>query len=557
MKYIQKVAVWGISAVMGISVSALPFVPVTAHAPNPDKPYISVESVLPDRASLTLGKGQQDTLTAQISPDNASQKSLAWSTDNTDTVTVDANGTVTAKAVGTAVVTAKTPDGHKGTCTITVNNAPDSVALDRHEMVMGIGESESLSCTLPQNTTSPVIFSSSNRAVAVCDENGTVTAKRAGETVITVRTFNGKTDTCKVTVKNAPEKVTLNVHALCFGAGETYKLKAVLPDNTASPVAYQSGDDTIAVCDSQGNLTAKQAGEVIITVRTFNGKTDTCKVTVKNAPDYVSLEQSDAVLYVDDTFQLTVRLPQDTHSSVLRYHSSDGKVVTVDKNGLVTAKGAGEATVTVETYNGKSVQASFYIMALTQVHEGSSDDDILNSVRLHPVKTNSYLLDEAIDNIFGSILNSHQSSAEKLRQCFDYLATNISYAYISYDYAALDRNYVSGYDENIVVSAYSTLMTKRGNCYDYACTLAAVMQRLGYDAHVVHGLVGMQAGGFGNHYWVDATISGSHYIFDAQVENDNLGWGGVVNHYYYCLPPQSTSMYQYQEVWSTENFKVY
>ena len=150
------------------------------------------------------------------------------------------------------------------------------------------------------------------------------------------------------------------------------------------------------------------------------------------------------------------------------------------------------------------------------------------------------------------------SNAHKVKACFDYLATNISYAYISYDYSPVyGVNYVSNNDREIVISAYSTLVKKLGNCYDYACTLAAVMQRIGYDAHVVHGLVGMSAGGYGNHYWVDANINGRHYIFDAQVENNNLGWGGTVNHYFYCLNPNNTSMYIYQETWTTSNFKTY
>ena len=127
-----------------------------------------------------------------------------------------------------------------------------------------------------------------------------------------------------------------------------------------------------------------------------------------------------------------------------------------------------------------------------------------------------------------------------------------------YDYSPVyNVNYVSNNDREIVISAYSTLVKKLGNCYDYACTLAAVMQRIGYDTHVVHGFVGMSAGGYGNHYWVDTNINGRHYIFDAQVENNNLGWGGTVNHYFYCLNPNNTSMYIYQETWTTSNFRTY
>ena len=67
--------------------------------------------------------GKTLTLTATVTPDNATDKTVAWTSSNDAVATVDANGVVTAKAEGTATITA-TADGKTATCTVTVKAAP-------------------------------------------------------------------------------------------------------------------------------------------------------------------------------------------------------------------------------------------------------------------------------------------------------------------------------------------------------------------------------------------------------------------------------------------------
>ena len=82
---------------------------------------IPVESVSLDKTADTLVVGDTVTLSATVLPDNAKNKSVSWSSDNTDVATVDASGKVTAVAFGTATITVTTVDGTKtATCTFTV-----------------------------------------------------------------------------------------------------------------------------------------------------------------------------------------------------------------------------------------------------------------------------------------------------------------------------------------------------------------------------------------------------------------------------------------------------
>ncbi len=83
----------------------------------------SVTEITLSQTSVTLTEGESITLTATISPDNATDKSITWSSNNTSVATVDANGKVTAIAPGTATITATANDGSgvKASCEVTVN----------------------------------------------------------------------------------------------------------------------------------------------------------------------------------------------------------------------------------------------------------------------------------------------------------------------------------------------------------------------------------------------------------------------------------------------------
>ena len=548
------------SAIIMTSVSVMPDDSVTAYAPQPAVTFIATDGVSINKTDITIGNGETYDLTSEIFPKTASNKSVLWLTSNAKVAYVDGKGKVTAKGVGNATISAITHNGKKALCYVTVNEAPSKVTLNCHNIEVGVGESYRFYAIVPANTTACVrSYSSSDDSVVSFDRNGNMIAKKEGTATVTVRIFNGKTDTCKVTVKKAPSDITLTKKSLTLTPNEKYQFHAYTSENTASCMrTYSSSDSSIVECDKRGNITAKKVGTVTVKVTSFNGKTDTCRVTVKKAPEYISVKQAYAELEIDDTFRIVYTIPANSYTSRITYSSSNKNIAEVDGSGLVTAKNPGSATITLRTANNKAASVNIVVKEPVQIYAWSSSDDILNSASVNPVKTNSTLLDNKIDSIFGDILYSRMSNAHKVKACFDWIATNVNYSYISYDYSPVyGVNYASDNDEAIVVSAYSTLVKRLGNCYDYACTLAAVMQRIGYDAHVVHGLVGMSAGGYGNHYWVDANINGRHYIFDAQVENNNLGWGGNVNHYFYCLEPNSTSMYIYNETWSTSNFRTY
>ena len=318
----------------------------------------SPESVKLNKTSLTLGVGESYTLNSTITPSNAIT-TYSWSSSNKDVATVSSNGNITAKKSGTATITVKTSNGKTATCKITVKNAPSKISLNKTAITLGVGETFDLNSSLPSGTASySVKYSSNNTAVATVNSSGgLVTAKKVGTATITATTYNGKKVTCTVTVKNAPSKISLNKTAITLGVGETFDLNSSLPSGTASySVKYSSNNTAIATVNEAGGLvTAKKIGTATIIATTYNGKKVTCTVTVKDAPSKISLNKTAVTLGVGETFDLNSSLPSGTASYSVKYSSNSTAIATVNSSGgLVTAKNIGTATITATTYNGKT-----------------------------------------------------------------------------------------------------------------------------------------------------------------------------------------------------------
>ncbi len=170
---------------------------------------VSVSAVSLDKTSLSMTVGDAQSLVATVSPQNATDKSVAWSSSNTTVATVSSSGLVSAKAIGSTIITVTTNDGgKKATCSITVQKnkiAVESITLNKTELSLVEGTSETLSATVkPDDATDKTItWKSANASIAIV-ENGVVTALAVGETTISA-SAGEKTASCKVSVK---QKIT-------------------------------------------------------------------------------------------------------------------------------------------------------------------------------------------------------------------------------------------------------------------------------------------------------------------------------------------------------------
>lgn len=255
---------------------------------------ISVSSVTLNKTSAELKVGDTVALSETVSPSNAANKSVNWTSSNSSVAVVDGNGTVTAKGVGTATITVATVDGNKtASCTVTVSEAKvavTGVSLNKTSTTMKIGGTETLTATVePSNATNRnVTWSSSDNSIAAVDGDGKITAKAVGTATITATTADGgKTVSCTVTVSKDTVAVTgvkLDASAATLKIGESKTLTATVePSNaTNQNVTWSSSNNSVAAVDETGKITAKAAGKATITVKTVDGeKTASCEVTVQ------------------------------------------------------------------------------------------------------------------------------------------------------------------------------------------------------------------------------------------------------------------------------------
>ena len=323
-----------------------------------DEDVIEASQITLNRSTAVLGVGESFKITATVTPQNAAAE-VTYQSSNVNAVKVLSDGTVRAVGIGEARITVMTDNGKAAYCNVTVRRAPGSVSVSKSKVTLGVGEKYRLSCTLPYGTAANgFTYSSSNSSVVRVDKKtGEVTARGVGTAKLTVRTYNGKTAVCTVTVKKAPKSISLNKRQITLGIGEKFDLDSSLPSGCgAYSVKYSTNNSEIAAVRAGGGLvTAKAVGTAKIIVKTYNGKAAVCTVTVKKAPSSVGLNKTRLVLGVGEKFDLDSHLPSGCGACNVTYSKNNSKAASVRKaGGLVTAKAVGTAKITVKTYNGKT-----------------------------------------------------------------------------------------------------------------------------------------------------------------------------------------------------------
>ena len=161
-----------------------------------------------------------------------------------------------------------------------------NVVLDKTELTLNRGMKYSLTMTVtPATFTDEVSWKSTNVDVAAIAEDGTVTAKGAGQATIKV-TVGDVSATCKVNVVQPVTSIYLNKTSLEMTALDTYQLQASVYPSEANnkEVSWESSDEKVATVDENGLVQAKEKGTAVITAKAKDGSevSRSCKVTVKN-----------------------------------------------------------------------------------------------------------------------------------------------------------------------------------------------------------------------------------------------------------------------------------
>ena len=340
-----------------------------------------VKKIKLNKTSITIYVGETYKLKATVSPSNASNKKVTWSSSNKKVATVSSSGKITAKKAGTATITCKAKDGSgkKAKVKVTVTKKKTvkvtSVDLDRNSMSLTPGKTYTLSYDIsPSNATNKdVTWKSSDTDVATVTSSGKVTAVSVGSAVITAtaKDGSGEKDTCRVTVKPIlVNGITLSKAYYEGDIGSTVRLTAtVSPSNaTNKKLSWYSSDPSVATVDAYGNVRLISSGEatVIAEAKDDSGETAACQIKVKDVPvlqivfdrNKYPLTDSDKNV-AGETFTINATVyPSNATNKALVWKSSNPSVANVYAGGTVVLLSTGTATITAAAADGSGATAA-------------------------------------------------------------------------------------------------------------------------------------------------------------------------------------------------------
>ena len=332
---------------------------------------VEVEAVTIDKTNISIGCDESYDLHASVYPIDASDRKIIWSSSNPTVVSVT-DGKIIGLRNGTATITALSSNGKRASCNVTVKYMPLSVKMNNSAVSMGVGDTYQLSAVIPDGSASAArtYRSSNSNVVKMTKTNWTAgfTAVRKGTAYVTVRLYNGKEASCKITVKDSAGSVKMNQSAISVGLGENCTLGATVPNGTAAVSRTYSSSNNSVVKMTRTNWTAGftgvRKGSAAVSVKLDNGASDSCMVYVKPEPASVAVSEKTMTMKVGDTGTLSCIIPSSTAAAVRTWRTSNSKVIKMTKTNWTagfTAVGQGVAWVTVRLYNGKEASCKITV----------------------------------------------------------------------------------------------------------------------------------------------------------------------------------------------------
>lgn len=250
----------------------------------PEEVTVSSVIINMDRVNMIVGESLQ--LSATVSPTNASEKTVIWSSSKQSVASISESGLVTAIAEGSSTITAFA-GGKTATCLISVENASvavSSITLSQVNAKLTVGETISLVAVVkPDNATDKSIVWTSSAPEVTTVEDGLVKAVGVGSARITA-SAGDQSAVCEVVVASNTvpvESIELNYDKLTLVEGESKTLIATINPNkaTAKSIIWMSSDSSIAVVDESGKVFAQNKGFCYITASCEDFQA-LCEITV-------------------------------------------------------------------------------------------------------------------------------------------------------------------------------------------------------------------------------------------------------------------------------------
>ena len=344
---------------------------ITAECKVVVKPRL-VQAISLNATQKELIIGDSFTLTATLSPENATNRNVIWKLVSGNAIALSADGVIQAKKVGEALVRAEAADGSGITAECKVVVKPrlvQAISLNATQKHLIIGDSFTLTATLsPENATNRnVIWKLVSGNAISLSNTGVIQAKKVGEALVRAEAADGSgiTAECKVVVKpRLVQAISLNATQKELIIGDSFTLTATaMPENATNRnvIWILVSGDAISLSNT-GVIQAKKVGEALVRAEAADGSgiTAECKVVVKpRLVQAISLKLEKDTVAVGEHFTVTANvLPKNATNSTLQWSVSAPLLLKHLGAGSFEALKTGSATITAQARDGSKQEAS-------------------------------------------------------------------------------------------------------------------------------------------------------------------------------------------------------
>ena len=360
-----------------------------------DKDVVNVESVevlsikvgttTVDIQDATILVGESGKINTKVYPEDATDKSLTYTSSNSKVIKTYSNGKIVAKSKGSAkiTVTSKSNNQIKAEITVVANDIKiTSLQIANIPQEFSKGQKHTLEIDYtPNNTTQKnVVWSSSDSEVIKISSSGVMEALAEGVATITAKSAVDESIVSSATITVLPQVVLEQepVQSISIqsdgGAyvGKSQQLGvAFYPAESSDGILWSSSDTSVATVSQKGVVKYLKAGRVTITASCANfDKQATFDVDVDEVLSTSIQLQTQGLQESEDGFVLrqgssaSVESVLDSDATIFEvtYTSSNDDVASIGQDGVISANKSGTVTITATTtYKGQSTTASFVL----------------------------------------------------------------------------------------------------------------------------------------------------------------------------------------------------